>query len=129
MSDKLRVGVIGLGFMGATHCAAYRQASGLCELVAVCDPKASRRGGQLGDVGGNLDGGQATAAFDAGQVHGYETPAELLADGDIDLVSICTRTDTHVELACAAMHAGKHVLVEKPVALTTADVQKVADVA
>src|SRR6185295_16666128 len=48
---------------------------------------------------------------------GHERPEELLARKDLDLVSICTWTDSHVDLALAALAAGKHVLVEKPIAL------------
>src|SRR5215212_1770248 len=97
----VRVGVIGLGFMGATHIASYNaaQAAGFpCRLVAVCDRKSSRRRGELWDVGGNLatDISARKVAFDANHVRGYEHPDTLLADPEIDLVSICTRTDTHI---------------------------------
>ena len=119
--------------MGATHIGAYRAAADAghaCELVAVCDRKASRRAGELGDVGGNLaTAGRESRAFDPARVRGYERPEELLADANVDLVSVCTRTDTHVELCIRAMEAGKHVLVEKPVALTSSDVRRVAGVA
>ena len=132
-TEPLRVGIIGLGFMGATHIGAYRAAADAgnpCELVAVCDRKASRRAGELGDVGGNLDtAGRESRAFDPSRVRGYERPEELIADKDVDLVSVCTRTDTHVELCIRAMEAGKHVIVEKPVAITSQDVRRVAGVA
>jgi len=125
----VRVGVIGLGFMGATHVAAYQAAArdGLaCTLAAVCDKNPDRRKGLLADVGGNLGGGaDSTLAFDPGQVRGYASAAELLADDGVDLVSICTQTDTHAELAIAALRAGKHVLVEKPVALTPEQIRQV----
>src|SRR5438876_8623297 len=103
-SKSIGVGVIGLGFMGATHIAAYQNAarSGYpCRLVAVCDPKESRRKGQLWDVGGNAvsDMSAQTLAFDPAEVRAYENPDALLADESVDLVSICTRTDTHVPLA------------------------------
>ncbi len=129
----VRVGVIGLGFMGATHVAAYQSATRAgseCKLVAVCDPKASRREGHLGDVGGNAVSNVASSekAFDPSIVRGYERAEELIADRDIDLVSICTRTDTHVELAIKAMRAGKHALIEKPVALTAPEIEKIAAV-
>jgi len=130
---SIRVGVIGLGFMGATHIGAYRAAADAgypCELVAVCDRKPSRRAGELGDVGGNLaTAGRESRAFDPSRVRGYERAEDLIADPKIDLVSVCTRTDTHVELCIRAMEAGKHVLVEKPVALSSSDVRRVAGVA
>ena len=133
MNDStINTAVIGLGFMGATHVAAFQSAARAgypCRLVAVCDPKPARRAGRLSDVGGNLASGSAAAAFDPAQVRGYERAEELFADPQVNLVSICTRTDTHVELAEAAMRAGKHVLLEKPVALATAPVRKLADIA
>jgi len=128
-SHPIRVGVIGLGFMGATHIAAYTAAAGAgfaCVLTAVCDRKESRRKGQLWDVGGNIDTDISARklAFDPQRVRGYETPQQLLDDPDVDLVSICTRTDSHVDLSIEALRRGKHVLVEKPVALSVGDVER-----
>jgi predicted dehydrogenase len=103
------VGIVGLGFMGRTHFGAYA-ADPRCAVRAVLDP-AEPTG-----VAGNLvaAGGEhaALAAIErAGSLD------ELLARPDVALVSICTPTDTHAPLARAAIAAGKHVLVEKPVAL------------
>ena len=130
--NNIRVGVIGLGFMGATHVAAYQAAAGAghpCVLAAVCDRKASRRAGELWDVGGNIlaDTSARKLAFDPQQVKGYESPQQLLADERIDLVSICTRTDTHVELAVEALRHGKHVLVEKPVSLDAREIERLRE--
>lgn len=123
------VGVIGLGFMGRTHLSAYRSAAAAGypnRLVAVCDQSAERRAGR-GEAAGNLDSGAAEVQiFDPGEVRAYEHPAELLADPGVELVSICTPTDTHVDLALAALAAGKHVLVEKPVAVSSAEVARLA---
>jgi predicted dehydrogenase len=126
------VGILGLGFMGRAHVAAYRAAAAAghaCRLVAVCDADEARRSGR-GDGGGNLATGAATErVFDPAEVRGYATPEELLADPAVDLVSVCTPTDSHVDLAIAALSAGKHVLVEKPVALTHARVARLGDAA
>jgi predicted dehydrogenase len=124
----LNIGVIGLGFMGATHVASWQAASaaGLaCRLRAVADPKPSRRAGNLSDVGGNIDTTSSAAqAFDPAHVRGYADPSELLADKSIHAVSICTPTASHVDLCIAAMRAGKHVLIEKPVALTSPEIDR-----
>ncbi len=120
------VGVIGLGFMGRTHLGAYAAARDAGEpnrLVAVCDRDPRRRAGELGDDGNLATGG---AAFDPREVAAYAEPAELLADDDVDLVSVCTHTPTHVPLAIAALESGKHVLVEKPVALDVAQAERLA---
>lgn len=117
----LGIGVVGLGFMGSTHVKAYQLArkDGFpCRLVAVADPNPDRRAGLPSS--GNIDtGAEAEALFDPGQVRGYDTPEKLFADEDIHLVSICTYTDSHVDLATKALNAGKHVLIEKPVALSS----------
>jgi L-ribulose-5-phosphate 3-epimerase len=122
------VGVIGLGFMGRTHIGAYVAAAAAgygCELVAVADPDRSRLSGDA-PAGGNLGGSAQAKLFDPAKVKGYADASELLADPRVELVSICTYTDTHVDLATRALAAGKHVLVEKPVAIAPADVQRLA---
>jgi predicted dehydrogenase len=128
------VGVLGLGFMGATHIAAYsaaREAGFACELVAVCDRKASRRRGELWDVGGNAvsDTSAHTLAFDPSRVKAYERADQLIDDPNVDLVSVCTRTDTHVDIATRCLRAGKHVLLEKPVSLRSHEIRKLAQIA
>lgn len=125
---EIGVGVIGLGFMGRTHVACYRDAAeaGLpCRLVAVADSDADRRSGRGADAGNLKTGAQAERIFDPDRVRGYEHSRDLLADPAVGLVSICTPTPTHVELALAAIEAGKHVLIEKPLALTSAEGRKV----
>jgi predicted dehydrogenase len=130
MTDRIGVGVIGLGFMGRTHVRCYQSAAaaGLpCELLAVCDRSDSSLRGSGG--GGNLATGADAAALDPSRVSFYRNPQALLNDPRIDLVSVCTYTETHVPIAVAALEAGKHVLVEKPVAITSADIRQLADVA
>src|SRR5207248_9240112 len=58
---------------------------------------------------------------DLAGVKKYSAAAELFADPEIDLVDICTITDQHAPLALQALKAGKHVLVEKAIALSPAD--------
>ncbi|MFN0244028.1 MAG: Gfo/Idh/MocA family protein [Planctomycetota bacterium] len=126
------VGVIGLGFMGRTHLGAYRaaHAAGFAnEIVAVCDSSAERRAGRSAEKGarGNLDTGTSgERLFDPAATRAYEHADELFADARVELVSICTHTQAHVDLALLALAAGKHVLVEKPVALTVTAVERLA---
>jgi predicted dehydrogenase len=113
------VGIIGLGFMGRTHLGAYASTDG-AEVRALLDPSMkAAAAGNLITAGGGVDTLLATLPR-AGSL------AELLARPDIDLVSICTPTDSHVALVRAAIAAGKHVLVEKPTALDAAEIDALA---
>ncbi len=125
--ETIGVGVVGLGFMGRTHLGAWiaAQQQGLgARLVAVCDADPVRRNEWADASEVALAGGEA---FDPASVQQHATPAGLFADPAVGLVSLCTPTDTHVELAIAALRAGKHVLVEKPVALRPVKIQRLAD--
>lgn len=127
--STLGVGVIGLGFMGATHVSAVQAAarSGLpCRLAAVCDGDRARL-----ETGaprtGNLPGDDGAPLFDPRDVRTFTDPEGLIADPSVDVVHVCTWTDTHVDLALRALRAGKHVLVEKPVSLRSAEVARLAE--
>lgn len=118
--DEVGYAVVGLGLMGRTHIHALehvRKSGVPCRLVAVSDLDPARLDGRV-PAGGNL---QKSAAgerlFDPETVRATTDVDELLSDPRVHAVSICTHTDTHVELATRALAAGKHVLVEKPIAL------------
>lgn len=102
----LRVGIIGAGGMGNRHARCWARLPG-ARVVAVADPQQHKA--------------EALAAQVGEEVAVYESADGLLDLGEIDLVSICTPTDTHRSLAEAALAAGKHVLCEKPMALSVAD--------
>ena len=107
--SKLRVGVIGTGNIARCHIDAY-QGNADVELVAVCDVNLER----AKDVAGTY-----------GAQRSYSDVRELLADDEVDAVSICTWNNTHAEYAIQAIEAGKHVLVEKPLSRTYAEAQAV----
>ena len=124
----LGVGLVGLGFMGRTHLAAYRAAAAAGHpnrIVAACDRDLGRLARAA--VRGNLERGETPLDLEGVALH--EEPEALLADPAVELVSLCTPTDTHVPLARAALSAGKHVLLEKPVALRARDVARLATAA
>ena len=125
---EIGVGVIGLGFMGRTHLAAYRDANEeghACRVVALSDAhegafeEAPKRRG-------NIEKEETRPLYDRSSVTFTTDPDELLARPEVELVSICTPTDTHVTLAEKALAAGKHVLVEKPLALRVVDAERLA---
>lgn len=118
---SLRVGVVGLGFMGRTHIEAWRAADAggrPNEIAAVCD--------RADVLEARLAG---TPGVDRTRVHRYEKAEDLFADATIHAVSLCTPTPSHVDLAIAALAAGKHVIVEKPIAIRSADAERLSDAA
>jgi predicted dehydrogenase len=130
--STIGVGVIGLGFMGSTHVGGYQAAERAgypCHLVAVCDSDPARRTGKVAPVVNLVTTDPNKLLFNPAQVGVYADANELLADSAVHLVSICTHTQTHVDLAVQALRAGKHVLVEKPVALKSSDVRCLAEAA
>lgn len=114
----MRIGVVGLGFMGSTHLEAYQQVRGF-ELAAVSSSSDRKLSGDLTDVGGNLDRGGGRIDF--GSATRYRRAADLIADPSVEAVDLCTPTHLHKPLALQALAAGKHVLVEKPMALSSQD--------
>lgn len=102
MSDELRVGVIGAGYWGPNLARNFRSSPDW-DLVAVCD----------------LDEAKARRVVGPrSSVEVLTSLSDLLARDDIDAVAIATPARTHAPIALAALDAGKHVLVEKPVADT-----------
>jgi len=122
------VAVVGLGFMGGVHLRAFAAAErdGLCRLVSVWDRRPERRRPDPPRIAGNIRASGGEPLFDPARVRIAETLEEVLGDPAVDLVSICTPTDSHIDLADRAVAAGKHILVEKPVALDPAAVGELA---
>lgn len=112
----IRAAIVGVGFMGWIHYLAYRRSSHAM-LTAFCSRDASKRAGDWTSIKGNF--GPPGEQIDTEGIKAYETLEEVLADPEIDLVDICLPPHLHVEAACKALEAGKHVLCEKPLALST----------
>ncbi len=123
---QIKVGVIGLGGMGKTHLRAYGRCAG-AQIVAVADLIKVRRdaGARTARQPANPSTGGSTVAA----VRCYAQGKDLCADPGVDLVDICAATPAHYDLAMAAMKAGKHVLLEKPVARSSAQAKQLAAVA
>ncbi len=101
MSKKIKVGIIGVGTIGSVHAEAYNKLED-AQLHALCDINPERL---------------AEKAKKHNVSKTYATYQELLADPEIEAVSICTPNNTHAPLAIAAFQAGKHVMLEKPMTL------------
>ncbi len=102
-----RIGVIGAGAWGMNHVRSFASVPE-CKLTAVADARPEVRS-SLGRSYPNLKL--------------FEDGAGLIACEDVDAVVIATPSPSHAPLAQAALHAGKHVLVEKPMALSVADAE------
>jgi predicted dehydrogenase len=111
-TPRLRIGVIGAG-IGATHLAAYKQLPQV-EIVALAglDDDRVRR-----------------VAAEYGVPQTYREYEQLLAAPDIDAVSVCLPNALHAPVSIAALRAGKHVLVEKPLARNSIEAQAMVDAA
>lgn len=119
----INVGVIGMGMMGLTHLDAYAKRDDV-KVIAISDRDPDRLSGKV-KAQGNVEG-QAQGGFDFSKPRKYEEGGDLIKDEEVDVVDICLPTHLHVEYARAAMKAGKHVLVEKPLARTSEDAAKLA---
>ena len=106
----LNTAVIGAGMISAAHCTGYSD-NPHCQLVAVSDPLEERAKG-------------VSARFGVKSFTDYH---DILADESIDLVSVCTPDHTHADIAVQALEAGKHVVLEKPMATTLEDCDRIID--
>lgn len=96
-----RVAVVGCGGVSGMHLRGYGERPDRAQVVAVVDPDAGRRR-------------QAQEAF--GVASGYPSVADLLQAEDVDVVTVCTPTDVRLPVVRELVGAGKHLLVEKPMA-------------
>ncbi len=114
---KLRIGIVGLGFIGTgKHLPGLAHHLDKAEVVGFCDfeiDKAEKAKAQYGSA-------------DAYTTTDYRV---LLADPTIDVIHVCTWNVSHCEITCAALEAGKHVLCEKPMAITGADARTMVETA
>ena len=113
--ETVKIGIIGLGFMGMTHFEASKQVSG-AKVVAFSTRNEKKLAGDWSSIQGNF-GPRGSETTDLKGVTGYADFHELLANPEIDLVHVCLPTEQHESVAIAALEAGKHVLVEKPIAI------------
>jgi len=109
MTEKIRVLVAGLGNMGLSHAKAYHALEGF-EIVGLCSRSIHTNAGLPDEFAGYAK---------------FDDYAAALAELKPDAVSINTWPDTHADFAVMAFEAGAHVFVEKPVAETVADAERV----
>ena len=104
MKNKYKLGIIGFGGFGNFLYDAW-SALDEVEIVSIADVR--------------------TPILPSSSIRLYENWKHLISDENIDIVAIATPPSTHAEIACVAMEAGKHVIIEKPIALSVDDARKI----
>ncbi len=104
MTDRVRAGILGVGFMGAVHARAARRAGAVVVGMVGSSPASSRAAAERESTERVID-----------------TVADMVGADDVDIVHICTPNATHADLVRAVLAAGKHVICEKPLTVSTAD--------
>ncbi|MCM2677311.1 Gfo/Idh/MocA family protein [Alkalicoccobacillus plakortidis] len=99
----IHVAIVGIGAISPAHIEAYKRFADLCEVTVLCDLDLKKAKEKAQDYG-------------LKRVPVFKDIDEICADPEIDLVSICTPPSTHASIAVRLLKAGKHVLIEKPMA-------------
>jgi UDP-N-acetylglucosamine 3-dehydrogenase len=107
------VAILGAGFMGGVHAAGWKALGERASVVVVYSRSAER----------------ATRLAEATDAEGTTELDVAIADSSVDVVDVCLPTALHREAAERAFAAGKHVLLEKPIALTAEDADAIASAA
>lgn len=109
--NPVRIGIVGTGSISEAHLKAYASHSNAV-IVAICDLNEQRAH-------------QVAQKYGADKT--YTDYRELFADSDVDAISICTWNNTHAQIAIAALQAGKHVLIEKPLCRTVEEALQIEE--
>jgi predicted dehydrogenase len=113
MTNAVRTAVVGLGYWGPNLARNLAEAPE-AELAAICDPRPDA----LAKIGRRYPAARMTQRFES-----------ILVDDSIEAVAIATPVSTHFGLAAAALRAGKHVFVEKPLAASSAEAEELLELA
>ena len=112
MSDRVRAGIIGTGFMGTVHARAVRRAGGVVAGVVGSSPESSLAGAER-----------------LGAERAADSVEQLLSAVDVDVVHVCTPNATHAGLVRQVIASGKHVVCEKPLAVDVAEAEELVRLA
>ena len=110
---KIKVGVIGMGFIGPAHIEALRRLGSVdVAALAECSDEVAR-----------------AKAESLGIEEYYGDYKQIIKDDDIGCIHICSPNYLHYEMAKAVLEAGKHVICEKPLAISVAEAQELVELA
>ncbi|OQA79647.1 MAG: Inositol 2-dehydrogenase [Lentisphaerae bacterium ADurb.Bin242] len=105
MNDIIRIGIVGLGFIGSHHASCVKELP-QCRLSAVCDVNS-----------------KALEPYEKEGIECFSDPEEFFRSGSVDAVIIAMPHYAHVRLAVSALRHGLHVLVEKPLAVRKSEAE------
>jgi predicted dehydrogenase len=111
LSPPLGIGLVGLGQISRAHRVGYSRASDRAAIVAVCDQDGNRAAALAAELGARA----------------YTSIGDLLEDDAVTMVDLTLPHDVHFAAASAALAAGRHVLVEKPLAPTSEECRSLID--
>ena len=114
----VNVGIAGIGFMGWIHWLAYQQVA-TARVTAICSHDEKKRAGDWTGIKGNF--GPPGETVDLTGIRVYASLEEMIADPDLHVIDLCLPPFKHTEAAIQALQFGKHVICEKPMALTVSD--------
>jgi predicted dehydrogenase len=112
----LRIAIIGTGNISSAHFEGYLKFPERCKIVALCDIKPEKCE-------------QYIKKLNLSDVQVFDSHKTLLESVELDLVSICTPPYCHAEIAINCLNAGKHVMVEKPMASSLEECDKMIEAA
>ncbi len=122
----LKVGIAGIGFMGWIHWLAYQKTHN-ARVTAIASRDPIKRSGDWTSIQGNF--GPPGEQVDLTGVAAHESVSQLVADDSIDVIDVCLPPSLHTSAVLEALQAGKHVVCEKPLALTTDDCDRMLQAA
>jgi predicted dehydrogenase len=112
----VRVGIVGIGFMGMIHYLSYQRVRGV-KVVALCEMDKKRLAGDWRGIKGNF--GPVGTQMDLSGIDTYSDWRELVEDDSLDYVDVCLPPAMHADVTIGALKAGRNVFCEKPISLTT----------
>jgi len=117
----VNIGIAGVGFMGMIHYLAYQKVRGV-KVRAMCEKIPERLAGDWRSIKGNF--GPRGEMMNLEGIAKYSEISDLVADPNVDVIDVCLKPALHAQATIAALRAGKHVFCEKPIALSTADADR-----
>ena len=113
----IRIGIVGLGFMGKMHFDTYQSLKEKAKVVAICEIDAKKRAGDWSGIAGNIEGAASAPNLDGVQM--FEHFEDFLKCQEVDVIDITLPTYLHKDFTEAAFMNGKHVICEKPLSISS----------